>query len=350
MTERVLSTRELNRALLARQLLLERSPLPLPRALEAVAGLQTQYAPAAYVGLWSRLRDFRREDLTRALEERHAVQATLMRSTIHTVSAGDYPLFAVGLKRARHEWFQRVASRNLGDFDMARAVDPLRERLIQGPARTGELKALLAAHGAPAVAWQGVGLWLDLVRIPPSGTWEQRRADLYGLAESWLQPSTPSVEEGMEHLVRRYLGGFGPATLNDVAGWAGVPIAEVGPAVERLALRRFRNEKGGELLDLPDAPLPDPDTPAPVRFLHTWEAALLVHARRTLVLPEAHRKLVFDVRMPFSTPTFLVDGAVAGSWRYEDGAVRLSPFEPLSPRARRELEREAEALAAFHAD
>jgi len=94
---------------------------------------------------------------------------------------------------------------------------------------------------------------------------------------------------------------------------------------------------GVGLVALPDAPLPDPDTPAPVRFLHTWEAALLVHARRTLVLPEAHRKLVFDVRMPFSTPTFLVDGAVAGSWRYEDGAVRLSPFEPLSPRARREL-------------
>jgi len=317
MTERVLSTRELNRALLARQLLLERSPLPLPRALEAVAGLQTQYAPAAYVGLWSRLRDFRREDLTRALEERHAVQATLMRSTIHTVSAGDYPLFAVGLKRARHEWFQGVASRNLGDFDMARAVDPLRERLIQGPARTGELKALLAAHGAPAVAWQGVGLWLDLVRIPPSGTWEQRRADLYGLAESWLQPSTPSVEEGMEHLVRRYLGGFGPATLNDVAGWAGVPIAEVGPAV-----------------------LSTSNTP-PCGY---------GSSRLCRILAEAHRKLVFDVRMPFSTPTFLVDGAVAGSWRYEDGAVRLSPFEPLSPRARRELEREAEALAAFHAD
>src|ERR1700730_19473460 len=135
MSERALSTRELNRALLARQLLLERSALPLPRALEAVAGLQTQYAPAAYVGLWSRLRDFRREDLTRALEERRAVQATLMRSTIHTVSAGDYPLFAVGLKRARREWFQRVASRNLGDFDMARAVAPLHEPLARGPAR-----------------------------------------------------------------------------------------------------------------------------------------------------------------------------------------------------------------------
>jgi hypothetical protein len=347
-TMRVLSTRELNRALLARQLLLERSPLALPDALEAVAGLQTQYAPAAYIGLWSRLRDFRREDLTRALAERRAVQATLMRSTIHTVSAGDYPLFAVGLRAARREWWLRVARRNLDEADMERAAGLLRKRLETGAARADELKALLVEDGLPAVAWQGAGLWLDLVRVPPSGTWEQRRADLYGLAESWLGKSQPAPEEGIEHLVRRYLGGFGPATLNDVAGWAGLPAAQVRPVIERLDLPHFRDEKGAELLDLPDAPLPGPETPAPVRFLSTWEAVLLVHARRTQVLPERHRKLVFDVKMPFSTPTFLVDGAVAGSWRYEGGAVSLSPFEPLSPRARRELGREAKALAAFH--
>src|ERR1700730_4821050 len=200
MTERVLTTRELNRALLARQLLLERSLLPLPRALEAIAGLQTQYAPAAYVVNGRGLRDFRREDLTRALEERRAVQATLMRSTIHTVSAGDYPLFAVGLRRARREWFQRVAGSNLREYDMAQAAAHLRRRLERGPARTKELKALLLASGAPPVAWQGVGLWLDLVRVPPSGTWGERRADLDGLAESWLEPTAPSLDEAGEHL------------------------------------------------------------------------------------------------------------------------------------------------------
>jgi hypothetical protein len=345
-TERVLSTRELNRALLARQLLLERSPLPVAQALEAVAGLQTQYAPAAYVGLWSRLRDFRREDLTLALEERRAVQATLMRSTIHTVSAEDYAPLAAGLRTARRQWWLRASG--LGNLDMTRAVEPLRIRLEQGPARAGELKQLLVASGAPAVAWQGAGLWLDLVRVPPSGTWEQRRADLYGLAELWLKPTSPTPEVGLGLLVRRYLGGFGPATVNDIASWAGVAVGELKPALDRLALRRFQDERGAELLDLPDAPLPEADTPAPVRFLHTWEAALLVHARRTQVLPERHRKLVFDVRMPFSTPTFLVDGAVAGSWRHETGAIRLNPFEPLSPGDRRDLEREAEALAAFH--
>ncbi len=349
MTERVLTTRELNRALLARQLLLERSPLPIARALEAVAGLQTQYAPAAYVGLWSRLRDFRREDLTRALEDRRAVQGTLMRSTIHTVSAEDYPLFAAGLGKARREWWLRVARRNLGNLDMATAVVPLRKRLEEGPARTDELKSLLPAAGAQrSIAWQGVGLWLDLVRIPPSGTWEQRRADLYGLASSWLAESSASQEAGAEHLVRRYLAGFGPATLNDVAGWAGVPLGEVKPIVERMGLRYFRDEKGTRLLDLPDQPLPSADTTAPVRLLHTWEALLLVHARRTQVLPERHRARVFHVKMPFSTPTFLVDGAVAGTWRYEHGAVAINPFEPVSAAVRRELDREAKALASFH--
>ena len=349
MTERVLSTRELNRALLARQLLLERSPLPVPRALEAVAGLQTQYAPAAYVGLWSRLHDFRREDLTRALEQRSAVQATLMRSTIHTVSAEDYALFAAGLRDGRRQWWLRAAARNLVGFDMALAAGALRRRLEQGPARTAELKALLAASGAPAVAWQGVGFWLDLVRVPPSGTWEQRRADLYGLADSWLGAPDPGAEAGLVHLARRYLAAFGPATVNDIAGWAGVPATQIKPALAILALRRFRDVKGAELFDLAVAPLPGPDTPAPVRFLHTWEAALLVHARRTQILPERHRNLVFHVRTPHSIPTFLVDGAVAGAWRYEDGVVRLNPFEPLAPRVRRELEREAKALAAFHA-
>ena len=121
------------------------------------------------------------------------------------------------------------------------------------------------------------------------------------------------------------------------------------PAAKQLGLVRFRDEKGGELLDLPDAPLPDPETPAPVRFLPTWDATLLVHARRTQVLPERYRPLVFNTRTPHSVPTFLVDGAVAGTWRYERGRVRLEPFESLSPSTLRELEDEAESLAALHA-
>ena len=348
MTERVLSTRELNRALLARQLLLERSSLPLPAALEQAAGLQAQYAPSPYVGLWSRLRGFRRDDLTRALEDRRAVQATLLRSTIHVVSAADYPPFAEAVRRARREWWERAARRELDGVDLETAAALVRERLAAGPARQAELAGLLAERGFPKAAWNGVGLWVDMVRVPPSGTWERRRADLYGLAEDWLGPWRVGEADALEHLVRRYLAGFGPASLADLGSWAGLPLTRVRPVLERVGTRRFRDDQGGELFDLPGAPLPEPGTPAPPRFLSTWDANLLVHARRTQLLPERYRPRIFHVRAPHSFPTFLVDGAVAGTWRHREGRVQLEPFEPLPRATRRELEAEAERLAAFH--
>jgi hypothetical protein len=156
-------------------------------------------------------------------------------------------------------------------------------------------------------------------------------------------------EEGVELLVRRYLGAFGPARTADAAAWAGLPAADVADVVERIRVRRFRDEEGRQLVDLPRAPLPPADTPAPVRFLPTWDATLLTHARRTQILPERYRPLVFDTKTPHSSPTFLVDGAVAGTWRYENGRVDLRPFDPLPRAARRELEDEAARLAAFHA-
>jgi hypothetical protein len=161
-TERLLSTRELNRALLARQLLLERSALALPDALEQVAGLQAQYAPSPYVGLWSRLRDFHRDQLTRALEDRRAVQATLLRSTIHVVSAADYPPFAEAIRSARREWWLRVARRQLEGVDLEAAAALVRERLAAGPARQAELVTLLGDRGFPRAVWNGVGLWVDM--------------------------------------------------------------------------------------------------------------------------------------------------------------------------------------------
>jgi hypothetical protein len=347
--ERVLSTRELNRALLARQLLLERSRLSLVRVLERVAGLQAQYAPSAYVGLWSRRHDCRRETLTKALEQRRAVQATLMRVTIHIVSARDYPLFNEAVRRIRREMWVGVQRRRAEGLDMEKVAEVVRKHLAGGPLRQTELAKLLEAEGFPRSAWSSVGLWLDMVRVPPSGTWERRRADLYGLASDWLGPSEATEADGQTHLARRYLQGFGPASLNDIASWAGIPVTKLRPVIERLRLRRFRSEGGDELIDVPRAPLPDPDAPAPVRFLGTWDATLLVHARRTQILPEPYRDLVFNTKNPHSVPTFLVDGAVAGTWRYEDGRVKLEPFHRLPRRARRELEEEAHGLAAFHA-
>jgi Winged helix DNA-binding domain len=340
-----LSTRDLNRALLARQLLLERSRTSLPRALERMGGLQAQYAPSMYVGLWSRVEGLERDALTRALERRRVVQATLMRATIHLVSARDYWPLAVAIAGPRREWWVRVHRGRPTPREMAGAARRLRARLAQGPLRRSEVEELLGKERARAV-----GMWLPLVRVPPSGTWERRRADLYAAAEDWLGPPDVAPETAREHLVRRYLTGFGPATRPEIADWAGLPVKALDRALARLRLRRFCSEDGEELLDLPRAPLPDPETPAPVRFLPTWDATLLVHARRTGILPEEHRSKIFHVKLPQSTPTFLVDGAVAGTWRHERGRVRVEPFGRLPRGLRREVDAEAERLADFHAE
>jgi hypothetical protein len=343
---RTLSQRELNRALLSRQLLLERANVSLPRALERMGGLQAQYAPSMYIGLWTRLEGFERERLTRALERRRVVQGTLMRATIHLVSARDYWPFTVAVRRTRREWWLRYHRGQLTAPEMAAAARRLRPRLANGPLRRSEIDALL--DGGSAMT-NGVGMWLDLVRAPPSGTWERRRADLYASAEDWLGRPKVNPAEALDRLVRRYLGGFGPATPTEIADWAGLPAKQVAAALERLPLRRFQGEDGSELVDLQRAPLPDPDTPAPVRFLPSWDATLLVHARRTGILPDEHRPKVFNTRTPQSVATFLVDGAVAGTWRYEKGRVRLEPFGRLDRSVRRELDEEAERLVQLHA-
>jgi hypothetical protein len=340
---RTLTQIELNRALLARQLLLERASLPLPRALERVGGLQTQYAPSGYIGLWSRLAGFERDDLTRALERRSVVQGTLMRITIHLVSARDYPLLAEGVRERRREsWLK--ARRAVDPRTVAAAARRTRSLLADGPLRRRELAEQL---GADSVIWNGVGMWIDLVRVPPSGTWEQRRADLYATAQDWLGPADVSPEQGLEHLVRRYLGGFGPASIKDMASWAGLPVSTLAPVIERLRLRRFRDESGAELLDVQRGALPDAETTAPVRFLPPWDATLLVHARRTGILREQFRPLVFNTKTPQSVATFLVDGRVGGAWTHEYGRVQVEPFGRLPREARRDLADEAERLTAF---
>ena len=345
MAPRILTERELNRAVLARQSLLVRSALPIPTALERVGGLQTQYAPSGYVGLWSRVADLDRDRYTEALERRRTVKATLMRSTIHTVSRGDHPLFAEGIRRARRASWSRAVRGGPGDRRMRAIARRTEALLADGPRRTTELVREL---GIDTGTWNGVGLWVDLVRVPPSGTWEHRRADLVTTADRWLGPSMASEREGVEHLVRRYLAAFGPAAARDVANWAGLPVSAVSDAAARMPLRRFRDERSAELLDVRGAPLPDAGTPAPVRFLPTWDAILLVHARRSQILREAHRPLVFNTKTPHSVATFLVDGRVAGTWRFEADEVRWSPFEPLSSRVGRSVGEEAARLSDFH--
>jgi hypothetical protein len=343
MTERVVRERELNRAVLARQLLLERVRLPPPRVLERMAGLQDQYAPSGYLGLWSRVEGLELDDLTRALERRTVVQATLMRGTIHLTSARDFWLLSAGIREGRRAWWLRV-NPSVDVEAVTAAAARVRSLLADGP-RTK--KEIIDGLGGDRATWSGVGGWVDLVRVPPSGTWDQRRADLFGLAETWLAPMEVSKEDGLVHVVRRYLAGFGPATPGDIANWAGLSINEVRPAFARLRLRRFRDERGAELLDLPGQPLPDADVPAPVRLLPTWDATLLVHARRTQILPEPLRARVFNTKTPHSVSTFLVDGRVAGSWSLDRGRVALHPFGRLRREDRRAVEEEGARLEAF---
>ena len=323
-------------------MLLERAAVSLPRALERMGGLQAQYAPSMYIGLWTRVRAIERDGVTRALERRLVVQGTLMRDTIHLVARRDYWPFAVAVRRSRRDWWARAAS--VDPKAMEAAAERLRARLRDGPVRRAELEAIV---GKGMVI--GIGMWVDMVRVPPSGTWERRRADLVGSAEQWVGPQTvTSEEDAVDHLVRRYLAAFGPASPKDVADFTRIRPATLAASLDRLDARRFRDERGGLLLDVQRAPLPDPATPAPVRFLPTWDATLLVHARRTGILPERYRPMVFHTKNPQSVSTFLVDGAVAGTWRFERDRVVVEPFERLPRAVSREAREEAERLAALH--
>jgi hypothetical protein len=346
MTHSTLTQRQLNRALLARQLLLERVSLSLPEALSRLAGIQNQYAPNAYLRLWSCLAGFCREDLTRAYEEATVVQGTLMRGTIHAVARNDYRLCMGAVALTQRDWAQRL-TKAPSTLDRSAALSRVREGLAQGPMSRPSMLALMRDEH-PAVR-QSIDTDLAILRVPPSGTWERRRADLCALADDVIGPGDVPEERALPQVVRRYLAAYGPASVADVASFLGMNVAPIKRLLAMLDLRRFRTEDGRELVDVHDGLLPDPETPSPVRFLPTWDAVLLVHARRTQVLPEAYRPMVFHTKMPPSYPTFLVDGQVAGTWKHTEGEIRLSPFGDLRPEDRMALEEEAHSLAAFHA-
>jgi hypothetical protein len=346
--ERVLSQRELRLAVLARQLLLGRQKLSIPRALERMGGIQAQYAPSTYVRLWSCLDGYRRDDLTRALERKRAITATLMRSTIHVVSARDFWLFAAGVGPSREAHWLRTWGKGHTEKELAAARTKLRKELAGRTIKRDELNRIYEAHGW--TVWSGA--WIELVRVPPSATWEHRRSDLFRLAQEWIPGHEATEEEGIAHLLRRHLEGFGPASLADAANWAGVPPAKMRAAAEGVQLRTFRDEAGKALVDLPRAPLPAADTATPVRFLPTWDATLLVHARRTQILPEHYRTRIFSTKTPHSVGTVLVDGSVAAAWRVERTATKatllVEPFAPLPRDARREIDGEGAGLVRFH--
>lgn len=323
---RVLTLRELNRALLERQLLLARARIPAVRAVERLGGMQAQWEPAARTGLAVRLEDFRAEELAR----RSLVRATLMRATIHLVSARDYLLFLPALLPTLRRTWRQHHPRDPDHPDL----DGLAARVLAAasePKPAAELRALFDDDERGTV-WFRIRHHVPFVRVDGD----------YVDPKAWLGRPFASAGEGMVHLVRRYLRAFGPARAADVAAWSGLQASELRPALERLRLRRFRDEAGRTLFDLPGAPLPPAETTAPPRLLPRFDNLVLSHADRTRVIADEHRKRI--VRAAEVDATFLVDGFVAGRWKLERGKLELDPFGKLSRKDVDALQEEATRL------
>jgi hypothetical protein len=349
---RTLTLRELNRATLARQLLLRRHRLSTTQAIERVAGLQAQWPPSPYVGLWSRVDGFRREDLVRAIGRRRVVKATLMRTTLHLVSAADYLAYA-GVYRVRRiaELERQLAA--LGEeADLVEDGERLAALAAEHPRTRPELLASLGRpklrieDRRPWLVWYGLAAHAGLVNGPSSSIWRSNTAGgTFVPARTWLGADGASGDVAAAGLIRRYLAAFGPASRRDVSQWTGLPLGVLDTGFERLVLRRFHDEAGRELLDLPRAPVPSADTPAPPRLLPRFDNLVLGHDDRRRVVSDEHRAAV--IQGGEVAATFLVDGFVAGTWSLRDGCVRLAPFAPLPRVARSELEDEAGQLEAF---
>ncbi len=289
----------------------------------------------------------------RTVMRRHVVKATLMRTTLHLVSAKDYLAYAGLFRERRVEWARQQLGALAPDSDIDRVAERLAELAAERPRTRPELLALL---GQPKLTPEDRQPWLfwyllvataGLVNAPSSSVWRTHTAGgTFVPARSWLGADGASGEPAASHLLRRYLAAFGPATRADIAQWSGLPLKMLELALARLELRRLRDELGRELLDLPRAPLPAGDIPAPPRFLPRWDNLLLSHADRRRVLPEEYRKVVIAKNGDVAQ-TFLIDGFVAGTWSLEQGRVRLEPFAPLPRLAARELQDEATRLEAF---
>ncbi len=337
--ERVLTQRELNRATLARQMLLERKRVSVVAAVERLAGMQSQWAPAPYVGLWTRVAGFRRDQLERAMLARRIVRAVLMRGTIHLVSLADYGIFGTAVRLP--PWMKPDVAA-LGD----RLHDAVRAFGSEPRTRAEIAEFLDREHGVDVkngdAVWYALRTNARLTHAPESGLWEARGKTRYMTIESeTVDESAARVE-----LIRRYLAAFGPATRADAAEWSGLRVAEVQPALDALEpLRRFADENGRELFDLLRAPRPPADSPAPVRLLPRFDNLVLSHKDRTRVLPYEYRSEIIEGGWVKSS--FLVDGLVAGVWEVEQGRVRVEPFAPLPRTVRREVEDEAARLEAW---
>lgn len=349
----VLSRRALNRALLARQMLLQRAPLSTEAAIEHLVGLQAQAPNAPYVGLWTRLEGFHHDELARLLTERRAVRMWLMRGTVHLVSARDgLALRPVLQSMAKSNLHGSPFGRRLAGLDITELLANARALLEDRPRTRAELGSLLGRRwperDVAALAYAASYL-LPLVQMPPRGLWGDSGPVALTTIESWLGRPLDG-ETAPDEMIRRYLAAFGPATVKDMQTWSG--LTRLRAVVERLRpqLQVFYDEQGRELFDLPDAPRPDPATPAPARFLPEYDNVLLSHADRSRIVVDK-RPVPLPPGNGGALGTVLVDGFFRGAWaiiRPRGAAIlRIEPFQPLSAQGRTALAEEGARLLGF---
>lgn len=347
-----LTDRHLNRATLARQLLLARAALDPVAATEAIGGLQAQEPASPYIGLWTRLADFDADKLSLALHDRHLVKATLGRSTLHIVSAADYRASVTAtLTVTRSRWMQEQRGRPVVRSLSELATESL--AFAAEPRTNVEMRDHAGTLGEPVAAdelWRRIRRYGAFVHVPGPEPWSFGRRPRQIAGPVWLPEPDPDEAAALEHIVRMHLRAFGPSRAADIAQWSGLSVRSLRTGLERISeLVTHEDPRGRELFDLPDAPLPDPDEPAPPRLLPMWDETLLAYAERHRVLPEPYRRRVI-VKAGDVLPTFTVDGYVAGLWWSEvagdeTSTIVFEPFEPLAPRDRDALEAEGAALA-----
>lgn len=335
---RTLSAGELNRTLLRRQLLLRRVRLPVGRAVGRLVALQAQYAPSPYLALWARVEGFRKDALTNALIGGTVVKAGVMRGTLHVVTRELYPYL-----EAAHIESQSGRIRGLG-IDLAELTGAWPDKPLDPAAARALGGRLLGTDDRWTVEFALRAM--PFIRTAPIGTWPHNTPSPSVL---WREPLAPP-QAGAARVVRDYLAAYGPALRQDVEQFTGFRLGQIDPALE--GLRTFADEQGRVLFDVPRAPLAAAGIPAPVRFLPPFDSVILAHRDRGRILPDAYRDTVIRKKNGTMLPSFTVDGLIAGSWRPEETrgrfVVRCEPFEPLPLRVRREVESEAERLAAFY--
>lgn len=350
-TSNLLSTRALNRAALARQMLLERAELPVLEGIERLIGLQAQLPNPPYVGLWTRLVGFEKAQLTRLIEKRRVVRSTMMRATQHLVTARDYLQLRPVLQPMLDRNCRHTHGKGTKGIDQEMLLAAGRSLLAGEPRTITELQSLLGErwpkHDALALGYS-IQLLLPLVHVPPRGTWGRGGAVPATLAESWLRRPL-SDDRSPEEMIVRYLGAFGPATVKDVQMWSGLTGLRVAVEGLRPQLVTFRDAEGRELFDLPDAPLPDADTPAPPRYLPEYDNLLLAYADRSRMLTDKEQRAIWTRNGLVATA--LVDGRVAATWRITrtrtSATLEIEGLKRIAKTDRVALIEEGERLLAF---